>query len=170
MANPATRYASSNGWRATCDKTATIHAAMIQMEKAAKNHAHYTLDQSFSFYLVQLLKDGVDTHFNKDPLAAIALTFNGIELFQNRLSYLEMECVLGEMQKHWTALNCGKSEDHVLFTLAKLLTETHLLEGPNTLIRKMPLLKLCAFLYCQAPFQDSKINVYPRKNESSPFF
>ena len=31
MANPATRYASSNGWRATCDATATIHAAMMQM-------------------------------------------------------------------------------------------------------------------------------------------
>ena len=30
-AKPATRYASSSGWRATCDTTATTHAAMMQM-------------------------------------------------------------------------------------------------------------------------------------------
>ena len=30
-AKPATRYASSRGCRATCDTTATTHAAMMQM-------------------------------------------------------------------------------------------------------------------------------------------
>ena len=120
------------------------------------------------------MKDAVENHLHKDPRAAIAITINALDLLKNKLSQNEIEILLNEMSLYWTKLNENKAEDHLLFSIGKMLSEKYPNPEQNSIKRKLSILKLCAFLYCQAPLVDQTSNtavaIYPRKLEATPSF
>lgn len=138
------------------------------VKKILRNHPQllHKPENNFPYFLAQMMKDAVETHFDKDPMSAIALTINTCESLHGQVSYEEMEIFVREMQNYWKG---HYFEQHPLYAIARVFTEIHILESHNTLVRKLSLVKLCAFLHCQAPAQDNKnapIVVYPRKNET----
>lgn len=137
------------------------------VKKVIKAHPQTKNDLTkvFPYFLAQLLKDAINTHLNKDPLAAIAITINAVEILQGELTTPEMGIFLEEMEKTWS----NHSSNHLLNLLASILNEKHLLETSNAIVQKIPLIKLCAFLLCQAPNENNgKITVFPRQNAGQP--
>lgn len=138
----------------------TIHKILKQHPELGNK-----LKEAFPYFLAQLLKDAVDTHLHKDPLAAIAITLNAIDMFEGVLSISELSIFITEMQKTWL----DKTGTHLLYHLAYLLGEKHLLPSHDALIHKLPLIKLSAFLRCQAKNDEtSEVLVYPRQNAGKP--
>lgn len=126
------------------------------------------LEKIFPYFIAQLLKDAADVHFGKDPLAAIALTINAAEGLITHTAFEECVIIFKEMQSYWELLRTTRRESNILDLIAELFTFPYLVLSEKRLNHELPLVKLCAFMRCQAPFQPSEVNVYPRKNESIP--
>lgn len=151
------RMESANSKNKTVKKLLRSHPELC--EQPAK---------TFPNFLAQLIKDAVETHFDKDPLAAIAMMINTCESLHEQASNEELEIFVSEMECYWKE---QYYDNHPLCVIARLFTEKHALDSHNALIRKMSIIKLCAFLHCQASAKTAKdpaITVYPRTNVSRP--
>lgn len=138
------------------------------VKKILKNHPElrHKPKNNFPYFLAQMMKDAVETHFDKDPMAAVALTINTCESLRGYASYEEMEIFVQEMHSYWKPHYYDR---HPLYAIARLFTETLVLNTHNSLARKLSLVRLCAFLSCQASAgEGAQVNVYPRHNEGKP--
>jgi hypothetical protein len=124
------------------------------------------LDQIFPDYIVYLLKDVVDNHLGKTPQAALVLTINALRVFRHHLGNNELEYIIKEMSELWED---KFQKNSLLQSLSELLNDKSV-----SVNKRLSLLKLLAFLYCQASTPESfnidELNIYPRSNESKPCF
>lgn len=124
----------------------------------------------FPHFLLRIFQEAVETHLDRDPLAAISLTLNAVRLLQNFLSFEDLQMIVEGMKTYWTKLSKDQPENHLLFLMAELVTEERIPEKENAIIKKMPLFKMCAFLGCHTAPTDGEIKIYPRTHDGRPFF
>lgn len=148
----------------------SVNSKNKTVKRILKNHSelYQKPEKNFPYFLAQMIKDAVETHFDKDPLAAIAMTINTCESMQDDVTAEEREIFISEMANYWEK---QYFDVHPLYVIARLFTEKHVLDDHNAHIRKLSLIKICAFLHCQTSARsatDAAIMVYPRINESKP--
>jgi hypothetical protein len=136
------------------------------VRKVLKKHRELSrnLHEVFPYFVAQLLKEAADTHMDKDKQGAIAMTINAIDMLRGTLTTKEMRIFITEMQEYWA----GPTSNHLLYHFAYLIGEDNLLESNMDIIHQLPLIKLCAFLRCQAPMRSGEMEIYPRQNAGQP--
>lgn len=136
------------------------------VRKVLKKHRELSrhLHEAFPYFVAQLLKEAADTHMDKDKRGAIAMTINAIDMLRGTLTTKEMRIFITEMQEYWS----GPTSNHLLYHFAYLIGEDNLLESNMDIIHQLPLIKLCAFLRCQAPMRSGEMEIYPRQNAGRP--